>query len=52
MAKLQKDLLKDTAIQILNEMSIEYDFSIPTYLVESLRLQPEIQPPQANCGIF
>ena len=30
----QKDLAKGSAVQILNEISIEYDFAVPTYTVK------------------
>ena len=47
----QKYLTKGSAVQILNEISIEYDFAVPTYTVKSLGLQ-ELPPFEANCGIF
>ena len=37
----QRDLTKGSAVQILNKISIEYDFAVPTYTVKSLRIQQE-----------
>ena len=46
------DLSKGTAVQVLNEISIEYDFSEPSYIVKSLGKHQELPPFQATCEIF
>ena len=51
MAAQQKDLAKGSAVQILYEISIEYDLAVPTY-TKSLGLQQELPPFQATCEIF
>ena len=48
----QKDLRKGSAVQILNEISVEYDFAVRTYTVKSLGLQQELPPFEATCEIF
>ena len=48
----QKDLTKGSAVQILNEVSIEYDVAVPTYTVQSLGMQQELPPFEATCEIF
>ena len=48
----QKDLTKGSAVQILSEISIEYDFAVPTYIVKSLEIQQELPPFEATCEIF
>ena len=52
MALQTRDLSKGTAVQVLNEISIEYDFSEPSYIVNSLGKHQELPPFQANCEIF
>ena len=52
MDELQKDLLKGSAVQILNEISIEYNFWLPTYIVKSLGIHTELPLFQASCEIF
>ena len=52
MALQTRDLSKGTAVQVLNEISIEYDFSEPSYIVKSLGLQQELPPFEATCEIF
>ena len=52
MALQTRDLSKDTAVQVLNEISIEYDFSEPSYTVKSLGKHQELPPFQATCEIF
>ena len=52
MAAQQKDLTKGSAVQMLNEISIEYDFTLPTYTVKSLGFQQELLPFEAICEIF
>ena len=44
MAMQQKDLTKGSAVQILNEISIEYDFAVPKYKVKSLGIHQELPP--------
>ena len=48
----QKDLTKGSAVQILNEVSIEYDFAVPTYTVKSLGMQQKLPPFEATWEIF
>ena len=48
----QKDLTEGSAVQILNEISIEYDFAVPTYTEKSLEMQQELPPFETNCEIF
>ena len=50
MALQTKDLSKGTDVQVLNETSIESDFSEPSYIVE-LGKHQELPPFQANCEI-
>ena len=52
MALQTRDLSKGTAVQVLNEISIEYDFSEPSYIVKSLGKHQELPPFQATCEIF
>ena len=52
MALQTKDLSKGTAVQVLNEISIAYDFSEPSYIVKSLGKHQELPPFQATCEIF
>ena len=52
MSSQQKHLTKSSAVQILNEISIEYDFAVPTYTVKSLGFQQELPLFQATCDIF
>ena len=52
MALQTRDLSKGTAVQVLNEISIECDFSEPSYIVKSLGLQQELPPFEATCEIF
>ena len=52
MALQTRDLSKSTAVQVLNEISTEYDFSEPSYIVKSLGLQQEVPPFEATCEIF
>ena len=52
MALQTRDLSKGTAVQVLNELSIEYDFSEPSYIVKSLDNHEELPPFQATCEIF
>ena len=52
MAMQQRDLTKGSAVQILNEISIEYDFSIPEYTVKSLGIHQELPPFEATCEIL
>ena len=47
-----RDLSKGTAVHVLNELSIEYDFSEPSYIVKSLGKHQELPPFQATCEIF
>ena len=47
-----RDLSKGTAVQVLNKISIEYDFSEPSYIVKSLEKHQELPPFQATCEIF
>ena len=49
MAIQQKDLTKGSAVQILNEISIKYDFAVPTYTVKSLGMQQGLPPFEATC---
>ena len=46
MALQTRDLAEGTAVQVLNEISIEYDFSEPSYIVKSLGLQQELPASQ------
>ena len=48
----QKDLTNGSAVQILNEISIEYDFAVPKYTVKSLGIQQKLSPFEATCEIF
>ena len=52
MAIQQKDLTEGSAVQILNEISIEYDFAVPKYTVKSLGIQQELPPFEATCEIL
>ena len=42
-----RHLSKGTAVQISNEMSVEYDFSEPSFVIKSLRKHQELPPFQA-----
>ena len=48
MAMQQRDLTKGSAVQILNVICIEYDFSIPKYTVKSLGIHQELPPFEAK----
>ena len=48
----QKDLTKGSAVQMLNEISIKYDFAVPKYTVKSLGIHQELPPSEATCEIF
>ena len=52
MALQTRDLSTGTAVQVLNEISIGYDFSEPSYIVKSLGKDQELPPFQATCEIF
>ena len=52
MALQTRGLSKGTAVQVLNELSIEYDFSQPSYIVKSFGKQQELPPFQVTCDIF
>ena len=52
MAMQQRYLTKGCAVQILNEISIEYDFAAPKYTVKSLGIHQELPPFEATCEIF
>ena len=52
MALQTRDLSKGTTVQVLNEISIEYDFFEPPYIVKSLGLHQELPPFEATCEIF
>ena len=52
MALQTRDLSKGTAVQVLNETSIDYDFSEPSYIVKSLGKHQELPPFQATWEIF
>ena len=52
MGMQQRDLTKGSVVQILNEISIEYDFSIPKYTVKSLGVHQELPPFEATCEIL
>ena len=52
MALQTRDLSKCTVVQVLNEISIEYDFSKPLYIVKLLGKHQELPPFQATCEIF
>ena len=52
MAVQQKDLTKGSAVQILDEISIEYDFAVPKYKIKSLGIHQEQPPFEATCEIF
>ena len=47
-----RDVSKGTDVQVLNEISIEYDFSEPSYIVKSLGKHQELPPFQETCEIF
>ena len=47
----QKDLTKGSSVQILNKISIEYDFAVPKYTVKSLGIHRELPPFEATCEI-
>ena len=51
MAFQQKNLLKGSAVKILNEISIKYNFRKPEYEVECLGEYPELPPFRAKCSI-
>ena len=48
----QKGLTKGSAVQILNEISIEYDFAVPKYPVKPLGTHQELPLFEATCEIF
>ena len=49
----QKDLTKGSAVLVLNDISIEYDFAVPTCTVKSLGIKKQELPPfEATCEIF
>ena len=52
MSVQQKHLTNGSVVQILNEISIEYEFAVPTYTVKSLGIQQELPPFEATCEIF
>ena len=52
MALQTRDLSKGTSVQVLNELSIEYDFSEPSCIVKSLGKNQELPPFQSTCEIF
>ena len=52
MTMQQNEFTKGSSVQILNEISIEYDFAVPTYTVKSLGMQQELPPFEAICEIF
>ena len=52
MALQTRDLSKGTAVQVLNEISIEYDFSEPSYFAKSLGKHQELPTFQAIREIF
>ena len=52
MALKTRDLSKCTAVQVSYELSIEYDFSEPSYIVKSREKHQELPPFQATCEIF
>ena len=52
MALQTRDLSKATAVQVLNGISIEYDFSEPSYIVKSLGKHQGLPPFRATCEIF
>ena len=45
-------MTKGSAVQILNEINIEYDFAVPTCTVKSLEMQQELPPFEVTCEIF
>ena len=51
MALQTTDLSEGTAVQVLNELGIEYDFSELSYIVKSLDKHQELPPFQATCEI-
>ena len=51
MALQTRNLSIGKAVQILNKISVEYDFSEPSYVVKSLRKHQELLPFQATCEI-
>ena len=44
----QKDSTKGRAVQILSEISIQYDFAVPKDTVKSLGIQQELVPFEAT----
>ena len=52
MALQTRDLSKGTAVQVINEISMKYDFSESSYIVKSLGKHEELSPFQATCEIF
>ena len=48
----QKYLKNGSAVEILNEISIEHDFAVPKYKVKSLGIHQELPPFEAICKIF
>ena len=51
MAFQQRNFLKGSAVQILNEISIEYNFRKPEYKIECLGEYAELPPFRAKCSI-
>ena len=47
-----RHLSKGTAVQVLNEISIEYDFSEASYTVNALGIHQEMPTFQATCELF
>ena len=52
MAFQTTNLSKGTAVQVSNDLSTEYDFSEPSYIVKSLDKHQKLPPFQATCEIF
>ena len=46
------ETIKGEEVQVLNELSIEYDLSEPLYIVKSLGKHQELPPFQATCKIL
>ena len=52
MAFQQRNFLKGSAVHILNEISIEYNFRKPEYEIECLVEYAELHPFRAKCSII
>ena len=52
MTFLQRNFIKGSAVQILNETSIEYNFRKPTYEIECLGEYAELPAFRAKCSIM